>query len=574
MAASALGAGVVALQIAWLRGGWWGPHGVQAFSDLIPLPVIGAGVVACRRVARASMGSARRGWILIACAIGSWGVGEAIWSWHELVFGTDVPFPSAADLGFLAFIPFAVAAMLAFRPSARRAEKYRSLLDGSIIAGASLFVAWSLVLGDAFAAAEGSILASIIGLAYPVGDLVILVLVLIIAGRAPGTARVPMSLVAGGLVSIALSDSGFTYLTNNGTYATGSLIDAGWTAGFVLICLGAMRGRYETLPDDRSSASRQRHAIPSIAFGGLIVVAGIEQTTAGALGPFLFWTACSVAGLIVVRQWLTVRDNVVLARTLEEQVLERTRQLENANTELESARSLQDDFVANVSHELRTPLTTLLGATSTLTRDDVDLEAYGRPFAEVAHRGAQRMAQIVEDLLIVSAIADDLRCSRSPVNLAPTLGDAAQQVLTSGRSVATELAGDLVVLGDGQRIGTAIGHIVGNAIKFSPADSCVFIEASPRDDRIEIFIGDEGPGIPFAARERVFERFYQIDSSTTRPFGGAGLGLFIARRLIEGMGGAVRIEDTSRGGTTVRITLPAARALSSSARDATATSSR
>ncbi len=177
---------------------------------------------------------------------------SSAWTWYEIVLGRDVPFPSIADIGYLGFVPLAAAGLLAFpNVPTRLSSRVRAVLDGLLIASALLFMSWMLVLGPLYKAG-GDPFPLTIGLAYPLGDVVILTLLLFASRHKSQTAsfgRASRLLLFAGLFAFAVSDSGFVFLTNNGSYASGSLIDIGWFCAFAAIFVaGTMRSRVEAPP--------------------------------------------------------------------------------------------------------------------------------------------------------------------------------------------------------------------------------------------------------------------------------------------------------------------------------------
>ena len=176
-----------------------------------------------------------------ASACLSWGCGQAAWTWYESVLGREVPFPSIADIGYLLFVPLAAAALLAFPsvPEApvepdphrarRAADRQRPAvheLDGRRSARCSRPAVTRLTLT--------------IGLAYPLGDVVIITILLFASShrsQRASSSRASRPLLFAGLLAFAVADSGFVYLTNSGSYSSGSLIDIGWFCAFAAIFL-------------------------------------------------------------------------------------------------------------------------------------------------------------------------------------------------------------------------------------------------------------------------------------------------------------------------------------------------
>ncbi len=225
----------------------------------------------------------------------SWAIGEAIWSFYELGLGREVPFPSLADVGYLGLIPLAVAGMLTFPPAPRTVTAQgRTLLDGLIVAGSLLFVSWRTVIGPTYREGAGSTLEKLIGLAYPVGDVAILAIVLFIALRAARGHRGALAFIGAGLGMLALADSGFTYQNLHNTYASGSLIDPLWEIGFLLMMLGAViAATHEGASDDERGPHAFGLVLPYIAVVGVVVLAAVWRAHE-PLDAVLFWTMLAV----------------------------------------------------------------------------------------------------------------------------------------------------------------------------------------------------------------------------------------------------------------------------------------
>jgi diguanylate cyclase (GGDEF)-like protein/PAS domain S-box-containing protein len=331
-AGAALAAGVVVVSaFLWDVFGYGGANVTKAaddvYSTLIPL----AAAIACGVAARRRQGRARWSWRLLGISAFLWGTGSAIWFTSDVITRQPVPFPSLADAGFLAAVPFAFAALILF-PSApsRTRTQLRTLLDGSIIAGALLFVSWASVLGPTYSQAAGGLMEKAIGLAYPMSDVVMLSIILLILPRATPSSRVPLLLVGGGIAANSISDSVFTYLQLDNTYSgVSNAVDAGWVLGFVLIGLGALWAighRVEAAREDGEQISALDSILPygPLAVAGLIAAVRLLNDT---IDVFLLWTGLGIATLVMARHLLTIVDDVSLNRTLEARVQQRTAEL-------------------------------------------------------------------------------------------------------------------------------------------------------------------------------------------------------------------------------------------------------
>src|SRR3989442_4939096 len=229
---------------AWLQFQWGGGAVSQRFRNRGGALAAFIAAAVCAIAARRHQHRTRIAWALIGASALSWGVGQAIWSYYELVKGQQTPFPSFADLGFLGAVPLAVAGVLFFPwvPS-RATSLLRTILDALLTAGSLFIISWATVLGTVYRSGSGGLIAQLIGLAYPAGDIVIGTIVLILASRASKENRLPFILLARGLFANLLADSPCAYLTTTNTYGSGSTSDTGWAAVDRLIAVAGFPAR-------------------------------------------------------------------------------------------------------------------------------------------------------------------------------------------------------------------------------------------------------------------------------------------------------------------------------------------
>ena len=277
--------------------------------------------VACALAAWRHRGRMRLAWALLGASALMWTAGEAAWCFFELILKQQVPFPSAADAGFLAAVPLAVAGVAFFPGSHRTASRLASLLDGAIIAGALLLISWATVLGAVYLAGFDSTLSMLLGLAYPISDIVIAVMALLLLGRTAGSARLPLLLVVAGLFANLLADSAFAYLTAGNSYGKVQLIDTAWVAGYLLIALGAVRAALSAGPameaDDRPFG-RWTLVLPYMPVT-IAALLAVLKNVSGTPDPFLLWDLIIVVGLVMLRQFIVMWDNYSLNQRLESQ---------------------------------------------------------------------------------------------------------------------------------------------------------------------------------------------------------------------------------------------------------------
>jgi diguanylate cyclase (GGDEF)-like protein/PAS domain S-box-containing protein len=343
----ALVATIAAVWIGLILTGSGGPALSQAVSNIGLAAVALAAAVAGSLAARRHRGRHRRVWALLAGSALSWGLGQVAWTWYESVLGREVPFPSLADVGYLGAVPLAAAALLALPTAAQTmAGRVRAVLDGLMIASSLLLTSWVVVLGPAVHAGGDGLLGQAISLAYPVGDVVvvtIVVYVLLRARQSKGTVvRLPLGLVGVGLVAMAVADSGFLYLTLTGAYSSGSLFDIGWFLGYGLILLAARKPVASATEDDGEAAEGRPLGLllPYFAVAIGLASSSVELLRSGSAEPFVSWLRSLIIVLMVMRQILTMLENLSLTRHLEARVAERTTEL----------RASQQRFQALVQH--------------------------------------------------------------------------------------------------------------------------------------------------------------------------------------------------------------------------------
>jgi len=221
---------------------------------------------------------------------------------------------------------------------------------------------------------------------------------------------------------------------------------------------------------------------------------------------------------------------------------------------------MKSDFVAITSHELRTPITSIRGFIKTLLRNKerLSLEQVGS-FMEIIDRQSARLARLVEDLLFVSRIeARTLRLSMEEVELDRFMKEAVESFGPDGKTrveLRTEPPGVTVVI-DPQRVEQILRNLVDNALKFSPSDSPVLVEGKLAGGSVELSVTDRGPGIARHDQPQIFDRFHQVGEVLSREREGAGLGLYISKRVVEVMGGTIDLASEPGAGSTFRVRIP------------------
>jgi len=232
-------------------------------------------------------------------------------------------------------------------------------------------------------------------------------------------------------------------------------------------------------------------------------------------------------------------------------------------TRLKQLERTREEFVANVSHELRTPLSLIKGYVETLLDGARNNSEVVERFLKIIERNTQRLDLLIQDLLTISALeSGKVKLNLQPAALRPlaekVLADLKKPAEAKGVNLVNELP-DLTVSGDASRLEQVFANLVDNAIKYGRAQGTVIVGGRKAEtNKMEVFVRDDGPGIPPESLDRIFERFYRVDKARSREQGGTGLGLSIVKHIVQNHGGEVWAKSESGKGTTFFFTLPAA----------------
>jgi two-component system phosphate regulon sensor histidine kinase PhoR len=229
-------------------------------------------------------------------------------------------------------------------------------------------------------------------------------------------------------------------------------------------------------------------------------------------------------------------------------------------TRLKQLERTREEFVANVSHELRTPLSLIKGYTETLldsARNDPEIT---ERFLKIIERNTTRLDLLIQDLLAISAFESGrVKLNLQPVNVhqlaEKVLGDLKAHA-GAKRMKLVNCVPDLTATADENRLEQVLANLVDNAIKYGHERGMVSIGGQKTGDaQIELFVQDDGPGIPPESLDRVFERFYRVDKARSREQGGTGLGLSIVKHIVQNHGGKVWVKSELGKGATFFFTL-------------------
>lgn len=268
--------------------------------------------------------------------------------------------------------------------------------------------------------------------------------------------------------------------------------------------------------------------------------------------------------IILLRQALEESN-----RTLERRVQDRTAELEEALRRLAELNQLKTNFIANVSHELRTPLTHVKGYIELLVTETLgEINEEQRKALEVAQKSTNRLQNLIDDLILFSMVArGELSIKLKPVDISKIANEAVDHALNKAEDAGITLVAEVqpgipFVMADEQKLSWVLSQLLDNAIKFTPAAGRVVlaVQTVEKPGMVEISVSDTGIGIPEDRLTEVFEPFHQLDGSSTRRYGGTGLGLSLVREIVHAHGSVISINSFIGKGSTFSFLLLSAQA--------------
>jgi signal transduction histidine kinase/CheY-like chemotaxis protein len=299
-----------------------------------------------------------------------------------------------------------------------------------------------------------------------------------------------------------------------------------------------------------------------IVFVGWVPLAWGHPQAEVSLALFHLWAATIVGGLVLWSRrelMLTLHTEAEEAVAMRQLATEQAESLELARDAALASAQAKGQFLANVSHEVRTPLNGILGLLQLI--DSRSLPKRQNEYLHEVNKSAESLLAIVNDLLDLSKVeAGEMRLESVPFNLVIMIEEIAMNYASAAHAKGIELVTDVdsavppEICGDPLRLRQVISNLINNAIKFTERGEVVIavkqLELSSAYATLDIRVSDTGVGIAEDRAESIFRPFSQADASTTRQYGGTGLGLPICRQLVELMGGQLRLESTVGEGST------------------------
>lgn len=370
---------LVLLQATWLTLRLGGDDVTTYLDNLVPTAVTLLVMVLAGLRARAVIErTARAGWALLSVSMASAGTGQAIYVVYELVLHVSSPFPSVADIAYLAGTVLVLPAVLCLAGPMWRRSGVRMLLDGGVVAIALFLVSWLTVMRTVYEAGASDMLTLAVGLAYPVLDVVTVGIVVSAISYARRVDPVLIVLTTS-MLAFAMSDSIFAYMTAVGTYQSPHPIDAGWLAGYLLIGVATLAGRHRRQVDGRAVVRRWQIALPyaPLLIAGLLVA--VQLVGHHPLDPVSQVSLAGLIGMVLVRQLMAGMESQSLTIRLNGTVAE----LEQTSAERKLLIEQAPVGICRLDRDGR-----LLGANLTLQRmlDYTPPQMTGRLLVDFVHR--------------------------------------------------------------------------------------------------------------------------------------------------------------------------------------------
>ncbi len=513
-------------------------------------------------------------WLLFGAGLVLWTLGDAYWDAYSWFLHTEAPFPSIADVAYVGGYPFLIAATFVLARGRSR-PRLADVLDSSVVAVGALILTWALLVEPLLAQTGLSAAGMAVTVATPVLDVVLLVGVVQLALR-KGVENPALRFLVVGVTCQVVTDVAYSYLTLKGAYMNGMFIDAGWIVAYGLFGVAALHpsmARIKPLPSSVAIRFSSRRIALLAAATLCAPVVMIADSLGGDPISVLDLSIGSIVVTFLVGARLVLlqreRNRMLAAvdvgrekyRELFEQADESRAALAVQNERLRELDHLKDNLISVVSHELRTPLTSILGYLELLDQDRDRLTQRHRHFLGVVGRNAERLLDIVVDLLFVAqARAGHMTLDREPLDLSELAEHAVEGTLPAAneRQITITVApcSDSVVSGDRQRLGQVLDNLLSNALKFTPRNGSVEVRLSASRDDVVLEVADTGIGISAGAQRELFTRFFRTDAAIEAAIQGTGLGLSIVKAIVDGHGGQVSVESIEGEGATFTVNLP------------------
>ena len=537
------------------------------------------------------------GWGFLSASVLTYAFGKTLLVVSaQFIFPSGVPFPWWSDVFYLLTFPFLYLGLILLPAAPGHSEptlsRVKVILDSLLIMGAAAALLWYFILAPIYLKGPESMLGKATNLAYPIGDLGALCVIIVVLTRrfASQSERMALRILIAGLLFLILGDSLFAALNLYTQYHPGMLPDLFFliaTLLFLLAGLAQFRLAHRELPcqpeargDLAAGQGIWESGIPGTArlilpfvvallASGLILIhaARASSSTQAQLMPFA--VACGLLILATARQAIA---------TLESEQLRHQREAaQAAELAMREAHQRMDAFLSIASHELKTPLTTLKlhlqlaqRGSQRLKRPDMLLSNQTPRLLELleghlsgTEKQANKMSRLISELLDASSIqANKIELHLENVDLAAIVHEAVeeQRQANPSRAILLRLPAEdrTPVLADADRIGQVVTNYLINALKYSPEARPIELCLEQARQQALVTVRDEGEGLSLSEQAQVWDRFYRAPGVKIQSGSGIGLGLglYICKTIIERHHGTVGVESVPGKGAQFWFTLP------------------
>jgi signal transduction histidine kinase/ActR/RegA family two-component response regulator len=526
----------------------------QAFAVVISLAALLAVWVG---VSRLEAGH-RRPAVWFAAGLSLYFAGDAIFYWYLLVREASRPFPSIADVFYLLDLPIFIGSLLLLIRRQNPGGDVASLIDGAIVAVACGLLSWIYVIEPSVVGSDAAPAERLIGMAYPVLDLVLLTMavrLLLLRGRRP----VAHVLLVLGVMALTAADTFHNFL--NVLPGLPLSVEPYYLLFVLWYVLAGAAFLHPSMAEGMAAEDESAMELDrwrQVVLGAVVLVAPALVIIESVREENEHLTI--IGGASVVLFLLVMARMSLLMRSLRQ-----------ARKEAVAANEAKSLFLATMSHEIRTPLNAVLGFAGVLL--DSDLDAEQRAWAETVVSSGQTLTGLITDILDFSKIESGFtELAMRPFDVRKCVEGAVAVVAPAAEAGGLDLRYRIdpdvpaVVSGDAARLRQVLVNLLSNAVKFTDRGGVTLgvacepppgapAEPPPGGSLLYFAVRDTGIGIAAEAQERLFQPFSQVEGPVERREGGTGLGLAISSRLCELMGGTMWLESEVGVGSTFHFTV-------------------
>ena len=667
---------VIALFIALLVLERSNEGALSTITDLADGAASMIAAVTCAWAARKSTGGFSRGWALMATSATSWLAGNIVWTLSRIRSPEAVPFPSLADVGFLASLPLAMAGVLAlWSISGGSTARWGALIDGLIVLVALIAISWIFGL-DTILSQTQHTFATALGLAYPFGDTLVLTVLILSISRATRVQRGPMLLLLGGLGAMAIADAMFAYATALPSSTEGPLVDVGWVPGYLMVAVAALwSARSSQHAADKEPTLGWQLSLPSVAVWTAAATIVIRIARTGAVDGVLLVLTTTMAALLAMSQLIAHRDAMarlfksrqseallsemiaharrgiaqidrqyrnmavnpgieallgepaakVIGTPISRYLPPETHQVvfeklgslmrgeldsfelevpvvradgrrlwvgatayavkdaeghvdyallyledltskhEADESERKSLHVLEDlnrvrmEFIRSISHDFKTGLVGIKGF-SELIRDATRLDpAEAREYASEIYRSAEHLDALVTEMTELDTVEmTPISLSIEPVDMNGVVATEVARFDRGANPITTDLAPGLPAINaDPAKLSVVVRTLLLNAKRYSSQGGAVHVSTAVSLGEVIVSVRDQGVGMRADFDNQLFGSGDLYANNPIRKVVGTGLGLGIARRIVEMHGGHIWLERLDTG-SVAHFTVPVA----------------